>query len=83
MFAAVVDADTAVNIPGINPLADTKVSIEPSTVLATNVPTCPTYNPPATNPKEGLEKDALANAEPDVTVTPAPPLNCGLVLYCC
>jgi hypothetical protein len=47
---AVEDADTAVNIPGINPDADTNVNTELSQVLATNVPVFPTYNPPDTNP---------------------------------
>jgi hypothetical protein len=78
---AVEDADTAVKIPGMNPDADTNDITEPSTVLLTNVPVLPTYNPPATNPKVGLSGVALLNVEPEVNTTATPPTNCGLVTY--
>jgi hypothetical protein len=73
ILAQVDEADTAVKIPGINPDADTNDNTEPSTVLATNVPTRPTYNPPATNPNEPVSEK---NIEPVVGVTAAPPENC-------
>jgi hypothetical protein len=65
---AVVDDDTAVNIPGINPDADTNVNTEPSIVCATKLPVCPMYNPPAVN-GNGFE---LIGSEP---VTANPPAN--------
>jgi hypothetical protein len=79
--AAVEDADTAVIIPGINPLADTNVNTDWSYVLSTKLPICPTYNPPATNPNCGALAEADANAEPEIGVTAVPPTNCGLVIY--
>jgi hypothetical protein len=39
ILPAVVDDDTAVNKPGMNPDADTNVNIDPSTVLAVKLPT--------------------------------------------
>jgi hypothetical protein len=46
MLAAVDEADTAPIIPGINPLADTRVNTLPFIVFTTNVPAVPTYKPP-------------------------------------
>ena len=79
MLKAVDEADTAVKIPGINPDADTNDKTELSYVLATKVPWIPMYNPPAVNPNWGLASEAKSNAEPDVGITCAPPVNCGLV----
>ncbi len=67
------EADTAVIIPGIKPDADANVNTEPSTVLTTNVPCNPTYNPPATNPNEPVSDK---NVEPEDGVTNTPPENC-------
>ena len=73
MLPANDDADTAVIIPGIKPDADANVNTEPSTVLTTNVPCNPTYNPPATNPNEPVSEK---NTETEDGVTVTPPENC-------
>jgi hypothetical protein len=66
------EEDMPVIKPGINPDADTNVIIEPSTVCTVKFPTCPTYNPAATNGKEPI------GFEP---VTFCPPENCPFSTY--
>jgi hypothetical protein len=78
MLVAVEDEDTAEIKPGINPLADTKVSTLASYVLTTKLPCPPTYNPPATKPNEPVTE---LNVAPVVGVTATPPTNCGLDMY--
>jgi len=76
MLVAVDDEDTAVIKPGTYPKQFVNVNTESSADLNTNVPIPPTYNPPATNPKDGLPAVELTKVEPDVGVTATPPENC-------
>ena len=72
MLVAVDDEDTADIKPGINPLADIKVSTLASSVLTTKLPCPPTYKPPATKPNEPV---AELKVVPVVGVTAKPPTN--------